>query len=444
MTKERSHLTAEQAANAQSRRGFLKKSAATGAGLMIIPAASVFGTPANSSLGLGIIGCGGRGNYDGGEFLNNTDVRVTALMDLFDDRLEATRARFDKMGEAKGYAKIDNANIFRGAKSYEKLVQSKDVDLVLVTSPPYFHPEHLEAAVAAGKHVYLEKPVATDVTGCLKVMNIGKKYNGKVSMHVGLQKRFDVGYRGMIERIHKGEIGEIVLGQTFYYTNDLGRQNKPGMSDLEARMRNWVFDKALSGDILVEQNIHILDIVNWALKTHPIKAVGTTGRALRKQVDGIPADYLCNDHFIMTYTYPGDVHISFNSNQFKNRGYRQSGERFFGSKGASESFQGGPATINYNQLEEGQKVADKIDCGKVDLHLAVGTKMKALVEGVKSGKFDNECEMGAETTLTTILGRMAAYNGKEVTWEKMLKSNENWNLKLNLDSLGSSAVSMKN
>jgi myo-inositol 2-dehydrogenase / D-chiro-inositol 1-dehydrogenase len=274
------------------------------------------------------------------------------------------------------------------------------------------------------------------VTGCLKVMNIGKKYNNKVSMHVGLQKRYDVGYRVMVERIHAGEIGDIVLGQTFYYTNDLGRQNKPGMTDLEARIRNWVFDRALSGDILVEQNIHILDVVNWALKSHPVKAEGTNGRALRKQVDGIPGDYLCSDHFILTYTYPGDVHVSFNSNQFKNKGYRQSGERFFATKGASESLQSGPATINYNTVEEGQKVADKIDCGKVDLHLAVGTKMKALVESIKSGKYDNQCEQGAETTLTTILGRMAAYEGREVTWDKMMKSNEKWNLKLNLDALG--------
>lgn len=427
-----------------SRRNFLKTTTSAGVGLLIVPAATAFGYKANSSLGLGIIGCGGRGNYDGGEFVANTDVRVTALMDIFEDRVLAARANFDKKAEEKGQGKIAETNLFKGHKSYEKLVQAKDVDLVLVTSPPYFHPDHLEAAVSAGKHVYLEKPVATDVTGCLKVMNIGKKYNGKVSMHVGLQKRYDVGYRGMIERIHAGEIGDIVLGQTFYYTNDLGRQNKPGTTDLEARIRNWVFDRALSGDILVEQNIHILDVVNWALKSHPIKATGTNGRALRKQVDGIPADYLCSDHFILTYTYPGDVHISFNSNQFKNKGYRQSGERFFGTKGASDSLQSGPATINYNDVKEGQKTADKIDCGKVDLHLAVGTKMKALVESIKSGKFDNQCEQGAETTLTTILGRMAAYEGREVTWDKMMKSNEKWNLKLNLDSLGvGSTVTMR-
>jgi len=442
--KEKANSTSDSSV---SRRTFVKSSAAVGAGLLIVPSATAFGYAANSSLGLGIIGCGGRGNYDGGEFLNNTDVRVTALMDVFEDRVLSTRANLSKQSEAKGRPAVPEANLFKGHKAYEKLVQSKDVDLVLVTSPPYFHPDHLEAAVSAGKHVYLEKPVATDVTGCLKVKNIGKKYDGKVSMHVGLQKRYDVGYRGMVERIHNGEIGDIVLGQTFYYTNDLGRQNKPGMSDLEARIRNWVFDKALSGDILVEQNIHILDIVNWAMKSNPIKATGTTGRALRKEVTGIPADYLCNDHFILTYTYQtkaGDVHISFNSNQFKNRGYRQSGERFFGTKGASESHQGGPATINYNQLEEGQKVADKIDCGKVDLHAAVGTKMNALVESIKSGKFDNQCEMGADTTLTMILGRMAAYKGTEISWDKMMKSNEKWDLKLNLDSLGAGgAVSMK-
>jgi len=432
------------AEKALSRRNFVKTGAAVGAGLLIVPSATAFGSAANSSLGLGIIGCGGRGNYDGGEFLNNTDVRITALMDVFDDRLQSTKARFDKMAEAKNQARIPDANIFKGHKAYEKLVHSKDVDLVLVTSPPYFHPEHLEAAVGAGKHVYCEKPVATDVTGCLKVMNIGKKYDGKVSMHVGFQKRYDEGYRGMIERIHAGEIGDIVLGQSFYFTNDLGRQNKPGMSELEARIRNWVFDRALSGDIITEQNIHIIDIVNWAMKATPIKATGTCGRALRKEVGGVLADLLCSDHYILTYSYPGDVHVSFNSNQFKNRGYRQQGERFFGSKGAAESFQSGPATINYNQLDEGQKVADKIDCGKVDLHAAVGTKMKALVASIQSGKFDNQCQQGAETTLTTIMGRMAAIGGKEITWDKMMKSGDNWNLKLNLDSLGGNgAVSMK-
>jgi myo-inositol 2-dehydrogenase / D-chiro-inositol 1-dehydrogenase len=430
-----------------TRRDFVKTTAAAGAGLLIVPSSIAFGSEANSSLGLGIIGCGGRGNYDGGEFLNNTDVRITALADMFEDRVLSTRANFDKKAEAKGQAKISDSNLFKGHRAYEKLLQSKDVDLVLITSPPYFHPEHLEAAVNAGKHAYCEKPVASDVQGCQRVIAAGKKAQGKVSVHVGFQKRYDEGYRGMIQRIHAGEIGDIILGQSFYYTNDLGRQNKPGMPDLEARIRNWVFDRALSGDILVEQNIHILDIVNWAMKSHPVKAMGVCGRSLRKQVDAIPPDYLCSDHFILTYVYStpsGDVHVSFNSNQFKNKGYRQQGERFFGTKGASESYQSGPATINLNDVQEGQKVADKIDTGKVDLHRAVGVKMKALVESIKSGQFHNEAEQGADSTLTAILGRTAAYTGREVTWDKMIKSNEKWNLKLNFDSLGGAeAVSMK-
>ncbi len=430
----------------ETRRDFVRTGATAGVGLLIVPSAIAFGSAANSSLGLGIIGCGGRGRYDSQQFVANTDVRVTALHDLFDDQLARTRAQSDTIAEAKGWAKLTEANIFNGASAYQKLLQSKDVDLVLITSPPYFHPEHLEAAVAAGKHVYLEKPVATDVQGCQRVIAAGRKAQGRLSVHVGLQKRYDEGYRAMIERIHAGEIGDIALGQTFYYTNDLGRQNKPGMSGLEARIRNWVFDRALSGDILVEQNIHILDVVNWALKAHPVKAQGVCGRGMRKQVDGISPDYLCNDHFILTYTYPtpeGEVHVSFNSNQFRNKGYRQQGERFFGSKGVAESFQSGPATITLNQGTEGDKLGEKQETGKVNSDKAVGTKMKALVESIKSGAFENQSEQGVESTLTAILGRMAAYSGKEVSWERMIRSTDKWDLKLNLDSLGNGAVATR-
>jgi myo-inositol 2-dehydrogenase/D-chiro-inositol 1-dehydrogenase len=427
------------ASSVTPRRDFLKKTAGAGAGLLIVPVASVYGTPANSSLGLGIIGCGGRGNYDGEQFVGNTDVRVSAIADVFEDRLTETRAHFDKLAEAKGRPKMSSENIFKGGRAYEKLVQSKDVDVVLVTSPPYFHPDHLEAAVNAGKHVYLEKPVSSDVNGAKRVMKIGEKAQGKVSIHVGFQKRYDAGYRATIERIHAGEIGQIALGQTFYYTNDLGRQNKPGMPELEARIRNWVFDIALSGDIIVEQNIHIIDVVNWAMKSHPLKAMGSCGRAVRKEVEGIPASMVTHDFYILTYVYPGDVHVSFTSNQFRNKGYRVQGERFFGSMGVAETFQSGPAQITLSK--EG---ATKQETGPVDLHLAVGTKMKSLIDGIKAGKFENQTAQGAETTLTSILGRMAAMGGREVTWDKMMRSDDKWDLKLNLDSLGTgSTMSMK-
>jgi predicted dehydrogenase len=422
-----------------ARREFVKTAAATGAGILILPAERVFGTQANSSLGLGIIGCGGRGNYDGGQFVEHTDTRVTALMDVFEDRIEETRARFDKMLEEKGRPKISTTNLFKGYRSYQQLVESKDVDVVLVTSPPYFHPDHFEAAVAAGKHVYLEKPVATDVHGCKRVIRTGEKANGKVSVHVGFQKRYDEGYRAAISRVHAGEIGPVVLGESFYYTNDLDRQNKPGMMEAEARLRNWVFDQALSGDILVEQNIHIIDVINWALKAHPVRATASRGRAVRKEVEGIPAAFLTHDFYMVTYVYPGDVHISFNSNQFRNKAYRRQGERLFGTLGVYETFQSGPATITLSK--EG---APRTEAGPVNLGLAVGTKVKALIDGIKEKRFENQAATGAETTLTTILGRTAAASNREVTWDKLVRSDERWDLKLNLDSLGASGtVSMK-
>jgi predicted dehydrogenase len=411
----------KQAAQRAQRRNFVKAATGVGAGLLIVPSAVAFGSVANSSLGLGIIGCGGRGNEVGGQFVNHTDTRVAALMDLFDDRLSSTRERFDRIAEEKGSTKLSSANIFKGMKAYEKLVQAKDVDVVLVTSPPWFHPDHFEAALAAGKHVYLEKPVATDVHGCKRISKAGKQYDGKVSIHVGFQKRYAEPYRQMVEKIHNGELGEIVLGQTFYYTNDLDRQAKPGMSETEARIRNWVFDKALSGDILVEQNIHIVDCTNWVLKAHPVSAMGTGGRRVRKDVGDVW------DHYIMTFVYPNDVKISFNSNQFKNKGYRDSGERYFGAKGVSESHQGGPVFINFNNGE-------KWDSGATSaMATSVADKVKAFVAGIKAGRFDNQSEQGAESTLSVILGRTAAYSGREMTWDKLLRSDAKWDVKLNGD-----------
>jgi predicted dehydrogenase len=407
------------------RRSFLKTATAAGAGLVFVRPESVYGTPANSAPGLGIIGCGGRGNHVAEEFVKNTETRVVALMDLFDDRLASTRERFDKIADEKGYGKISAANIFKGWRTYEKLVQSKDVDIVLITSPPYFHPDHLEATVAAGKHAYVEKPVATDVHGCKRVIKAGQQAGGKLSIHVGFQKRYSDAYRALVERIHQGEIGEIVLGQAYYYTNDLDRQAKPGMSELEARLRNWVFDKALSGDILVEQNIHIIDVCNWVLKSHPLKAMGSGGRQVRKDVGDVW------DHYIVTFFYPNDVKVSFNSNQFRNRAYRTQGERFFGTKGVAESHHRGPMQIIGNSSDH------RWDAGTTEaLATAVANKAKAFVEGIKNGKFDNQAEQGAESTLSVILGRTAAYTGAVLTWDKLIKTDTKWDLKLNLDTLG--------
>jgi predicted dehydrogenase len=401
------------------RRTFLKTASAAGAGLLIIKPESVFGTQANSAVAFGIIGCGGRGSAVATEFVKSTDARVVALADLFDDRLNVTKDRFDKMAEDKGQAKISSSQIFRGSRAYEKLVGSP-VDAVIISSPPYFHPDHFEAAVAAGKHVYLEKPVATDVHGCKRIQKAGERAQGKVTAHVGFQIRYAPPVREWVQKVQDGAIGDIVCAQSYYYSGDLARKAKPGMSPLETRIRNWVFDRALSGDIIVEQNIHIIDVANWVLKSHPLRAMGTGGRKARTDVGDVW------DHYVTTLYYPNDVQVSFNSTQFS-KGWGSNGLRLFGTKGTAEwHYSGGARIVGENKWDAG--VNNTIE-------KSLSEKARAFVEGVRGGKLENQIAQGAESTCSTILVRTAAYAGKEKAWDKVVKDDTRWDVKLNLDSL---------
>jgi myo-inositol 2-dehydrogenase/D-chiro-inositol 1-dehydrogenase len=402
----------------QERREFIKATAAAAASLAFVKPGSVFGAPANDAVSLGIIGCGGRGNGVGKDLMN-AGFRIVALHDLFDDRLAETKDRFDKLAEEKGQPKIDASMIFKGPDAYQQLLASPAVDAVLITSPPYFHPDHFEAAVAANKHVYLEKPVATDVYGAQRIEKIGRKGAGRISMAVGLQGRYAPPYQEMVRRIHAGAIGDIVTAQTHYYTGDLTRKATPGMPPVEARVRNWVFDRVLSGDILVEQNIHVLDIVNWVMKGSPISAQGTGGKKARLDVD-------CWDHFNIVYTYPGNVHVSFNSTQFKGS-YDARTQRFFGTKGYAEA----------NFGKDGVRIVgeEPWDGGTDGFKDAMTVKTAAFLESIRSKNFQNEVSNGVASTLTAILGRTAAYEGDERTFEKVASGNTRWKDRIDLASL---------
>lgn len=402
---------------ASERREFIKVSAAAAAGLVLIKPGSVHGTPANDAIRLGIIGCGGRGNHVGKELVN-AGAQVVALHDLFDDRLAETRDKLDTLAEGKGLPKLDPAMLFKGPEAYHKLLAA--VDAVLITSPPFFHPDHFAAAVAAGKHVYLEKPVATDVHGSRRIEKTARSGAGKVSMAVGFQSHHAPPYQEMVQRIHAGAIGDLVCAQTYYYTDDLKRKATPGMAPLEARIRNWVFDRALSGDILVEQNIHVIDIVNWVMRGHPVSAQATGGKKARLDVD-------CWDHFTVNFTYPGDVHVSFNSTQFKGS-FDGKTQRFFGTKGYAEaSFgKGGVRIVGEEPWDAG------VEEGLKD---SVTKKTAAFIESIRTKNLINEVPAGVESTLTAILGRTAAYEDEERTWDKVASSNARWNEKLDLSRL---------
>jgi predicted dehydrogenase len=284
------------------------------------------------------------------------------------------------------------------------------VDVVIITSPPYWHPEHFEAAVEAGKHCWLEKPVATDVHGTKRVEATGRKGAGKVSVAVGFQSHYAPAYQEMMKRIHEGAIGDIVTAQTYYYSRDLNRKGREGASALENRVRNWVFDRALSGDILVEQNIHVLDIVNWALNAHPISAMACGGKKARLDVD-------CYDHYQVLFTYPGNVHVSFGSTQF-NQSFDQRAQRFMGTKGYAEVYfgKGGARIVGDNAWESSTEEGLTND--------AVPRKITAFLESIRTKSYQNDVPNGVQSTLTAILGRTAAYDGELRTWDKVVSAND--------------------
>ncbi len=389
------------------RRRFMK-SAAAGTGLMFIKPGSVFGAPANSAMNIGLIGCGGRGNHDTGVFIRVTESRVVALADFFQDRLQSTKNNLDKRLASQDRPQIDPSRLFQGMNAYQDLLALDDIDAVIITSPVYFHPLHFEAAVNAGKHVYMEKPVGADVVGAKKVIEMGEKAKGKQSVMIGLQIRFSPDFQEAVKRVHRGDIGQPVSGMVHYHAGRLSPRGGEKFSEQENRLRNWVFDKALSGDIIVEQNIHVLDVCNWYLQNHPTKAAGTGGRKARTDVGD------CWDHFNLVYWYPEDVKINFCSTQFL-KGWSDCRERIFGTNGTADTPYSGHAQITGPNAWKSERTS-----------LLSGTeerKITAFEESIRSGNFVNEARQGAESTLTGILGRIAAYNEKEVTWTEMMASN---------------------
>jgi myo-inositol 2-dehydrogenase / D-chiro-inositol 1-dehydrogenase len=413
------------------RREFVGAAAAA-ATVTILKPRIVWGTQANSAVRLGLLGCGGRGQNVMGSFLESTSAVLTAVGDMFQDNLDAGKQHLDQVSAKFNKPAIDPSRMFRGPKAYEQLFASKEVDALYVASPPYFHPEHLGAAIAAGKHIYLEKPVAVDVPGCKTVMALGEKAKGKVSLAVGFQIRHATPYVELAKRIHAGEIGQPVSGQIHYFASAINRPDWPNATPAERRLRNWVHDKALSGDIIVEQNVHIIDVTNWLLKGHPLKAVGSGGRAGRTDQGD------CWSHYNLVFTYPGDVHIGFGSTQFGKAAWGV-GMQYYGTKGCAEARYDAPVRISgetnwefpgLGQPPATDQAAAVTGAFKGALEDADPNKQKAFIESITSGNLLNEASLGAESALAGILGRMAAYTGKQVTWDEMMKSKEAFDPKM--------------
>src|SRR5437763_8235277 len=419
------------------RRKCIGVAAAT-AGAILIRPKLVRGTAANSAIRVGLLGCGGRGTEDASNLVDTGNARVVALADMFQDQLDNARKHFDEVQHAKGYSAIDASQTFVGPKAFEQMAASKEVDAVVIATPPYYHPQHLEAVVAGGKHVYLEKPVAVDVPDAFKVIEIGRRAEGKLSLDVGFQIRDCPPFVELVKRIHDGALGKIVCGEAHYLTGYIDRPAWPKASPVERRLRNWVYDRTLSGDIIVEQNIHVIDICNWILKSHPLKASASGGRQGRPADDG---DAFGNYNVI--FYYPDDVYMTFSSTQFI-KGWWDVTERFFGTKGTSQSPYAGPLGIWGDepwQYAASTKPAVEPQAFSVtgnftsNLEQADQEKKRAFVESITSGKFHNQADKGAESALSCIMARTAAYKGHEVTWENTLKSKEVFDPRIDLNKL---------
>ena len=425
------------------RREFL--GAAGAAGIMIIKPQLVRGTAANSAIRLGLLGCGRRGTQVATSFASNTAARVVALADLFQDQLDQGKKHFDAVAAKQGYAGIDPKLMFRGPRAYQALASCADVDMVQISTPDIFHPGHLEAVVDAGKHVYCEKPVAVDVTGCQRVMRIGDKVQNRLSLDIGFQCRHAPPYAELARRVRGGALGKIACGAAYYQSTGAFYPPFPNASPLERRIRTFFWDRVISGDILVDQSIHLVDLCNWMLDAHPVKAIGTGGRRVREDVGN------CWDHYDVTLTYPNEVHLNLNSFQ-AGKALSDVSIRLFGAQGVAELHYLGVVGIygeqpwewegsveataprlghaNIYSASEERPAKNAAGFSTDALEQADPEKEKAFVNSITSGKFHTQAAMGAETTLSTILARQAAYGGREITWDELFASGQTYDPEL--------------
>jgi predicted dehydrogenase len=296
---------------------------------------------------MGIIGCGNRGTAVITSISENTNANIVAMADIFPDKLATAEPVLNKLNATKNFSPIPKSNVYKGYKAYMQLLENKDVDAVLISTPAYAHVDILEAAVAAGKHVYCEKPVAPDVDGCKRAIAIGEKLNGKQSVVVGFQIRFASPYVEMVKRIQRGDIGEVFTVQLYYFSSGSAINDKGNVSYDELRIRNHYKFREMSGDILLDQGIHMLDVCNWVLDGHPVAAVGRGGDKGRTGIGN------AFSNFQVLYQYPNDVNVSIHSTKF-GPSFGDVCCRFLGTKGIAEAhYSGGVFIKGDNEWDSG-------------------------------------------------------------------------------------------
>ncbi|MBP6963571.1 MAG: Gfo/Idh/MocA family oxidoreductase [Armatimonadetes bacterium] len=393
-----------------SRGDFLKTSAASAAVLGAASLSSVSGVFAAGSdeIKVGLIGCGGRGTGAAGDAIRSAPgIKIVALGDAFGDRLESCLERLKGNDELKANVDVAPNRCFTGFDNYKGVIES-GVDMVILATPPGFRPAHFKAAVEAGKHVFMEKPVAVDAPGVRAILQAGElAAKKKLGVVTGTIKRHQANYVATVKRIHEGAVGDILSAQCYYNTGELWNHGrKPEWTDMEWQCRNWLYFTWLSGDHIVEQHVHNLDVMNWVLRGHPVRCLALGGRQVRTD----PAYGHIYDHFTVEYEYPEGIRMMSMCRQTDGCANNVS-ERVVGTKGSSNC-------CGLIQGANEWKFDGDVPSPYVQEHTD-------LINSIREGRPLNEARQIAESSLTAIMGRMSAYTGQEITWDQAMNSQEN-------------------
>ncbi len=408
--------------NAVSRRDFVKTSAAVVGGLMTsqFPLKASAFYAGDDAIRVGLVGCGGRGTGAALQALNTAqNVRLVAMADAFRDRLDESLENLvnPDHAEASGasperiQARIDvpEERKFVGFDAYKDVIPL--VDVVILATPPGFRPYHFEASVAAGKQVFMEKPVATDAPGVRKVLAAAEQARAsKLNVVVGLQRHYQTVYREWVRRIHEGVIGDVILGRVYWNSEGVWvRERQPEQTEMEYQMRNWYYFNWLCGDHIVEQHIHNIDVSNWVKQAHPVRAQGQGGRQVRTG----PDSGQIYDHHFVEFEY-ADGSRTLSQCRHMPECMNRVSEAFHGTKGTAPE-PGVLLDVAGNVLF---KHRDKEDPNPYQV------EHDELFAAIAAGEHKYaDAEMGAVATMTAIMGRMATYSGRVVEWDEAMQSN---------------------
>ena len=398
-----------------TRRTFCKQTAAATTGILAstLPLDAMSNVYDNKKLKLALVGCGGRGSGAAVQALTADDkVELYAMADAFRDRIDSSLNGIKEHFDGSKNIDVKEKNMFTGFDAYKKAIDLCDV--VILTTPPGFRPLHFEYAIRNDKHVFMEKPLATDAPGIRKVLEIAKiAKDKKLNVVVGLQRHYQDKYITLYNKVVNGDIGKIVSGQVYW--NDGGvwvKKRKPSQSELEYQMRNWYYFTWLCGDHILEQHIHNIDVANWFIGDYPISAQGMGGREVR---NGIDHGQIFDHHFV-EFSYASGAVISSQCRHQTGTASRVD-EVFQGSNGSVVTGKGEMTDLDGN-------IKYKYPNKRNEDPNPYQVEHDKLFQSIRNNEVINDVEYGAKSTMTAIMGRMATYTGKKITWDQAINSKE--------------------